>query len=289
MQRILVPTDFSVRSDRGLRRATLLAKRFGASLHLVHVVDPDRPARLVDAERAAAEELLAEQARTLREVDGIDGRSSVAMGDAFAAIAACAEETDSDLVVLGPHRARPLRDTFSGTTAERAIRASRRPVLMALGTPVGHHQRALVATDLSTGSAEAAEALARLGLHRTASISLLSVVAPDEGGIVLAGALQAGTPARTRAEEEVRQAAQALAVFADRLSYKPVTQSVKRESRSVAADICAEARVIGADLIVAGASGRSGVEKMFLGSVASEILRTSDRDVLVVPRRPPDP
>jgi nucleotide-binding universal stress UspA family protein len=34
MQRILVATDFSTRSDRATRRATLLAKRFQADLIL---------------------------------------------------------------------------------------------------------------------------------------------------------------------------------------------------------------------------------------------------------------
>jgi nucleotide-binding universal stress UspA family protein len=37
MDRILVATDFSTRSDRALRRATLIARRTGAALTLLHV------------------------------------------------------------------------------------------------------------------------------------------------------------------------------------------------------------------------------------------------------------
>ncbi|HEU6442162.1 MAG TPA: universal stress protein, partial [Microvirga sp.] len=48
MRTILVATDFSTRSDRALRRATLLARHVSARLVLIHVVDDDRPVRLVE-------------------------------------------------------------------------------------------------------------------------------------------------------------------------------------------------------------------------------------------------
>jgi len=38
MQRIMLATDFSERSDRALRRAVILARAHDASLDLVHVV-----------------------------------------------------------------------------------------------------------------------------------------------------------------------------------------------------------------------------------------------------------
>ena len=37
--RILVPTDFSAPSDAALAAAKELATRFGASLHLVHILE----------------------------------------------------------------------------------------------------------------------------------------------------------------------------------------------------------------------------------------------------------
>ena len=46
MRTILVATDFSERSDRALRRATLFARAQGAKLVLVHGVDDDQPDRL---------------------------------------------------------------------------------------------------------------------------------------------------------------------------------------------------------------------------------------------------
>ncbi|HEX8641345.1 MAG TPA: universal stress protein [Allosphingosinicella sp.] len=50
MDRILVATHFSPRSDRALQRAVLIAQRTRAAITLVHVVDADRPDRLIAAE-----------------------------------------------------------------------------------------------------------------------------------------------------------------------------------------------------------------------------------------------
>jgi nucleotide-binding universal stress UspA family protein len=49
MTRILIATDFPVRSDRATRRASLLARKLGARLTLVHVVDADQPPSLITA------------------------------------------------------------------------------------------------------------------------------------------------------------------------------------------------------------------------------------------------
>lgn len=58
MKRIVVATDFSPRSDRAIRRATLLAKQFSAHLTLLHIIDEQRSERLVEAEREVASQIL---------------------------------------------------------------------------------------------------------------------------------------------------------------------------------------------------------------------------------------
>jgi len=71
MERILVSTDFSTRSDRALRRGSLLARQSSAELVIVHVVDDDQPRRLVEVAQVEATVYLHELARTMRELDGI--------------------------------------------------------------------------------------------------------------------------------------------------------------------------------------------------------------------------
>src|SRR3546814_12334210 len=89
-----------------------------------------------DAQVDASRLILNDTARTIGEFDDVAASSNVVVGDVFSGILRWAEELDADLIVVGPHR-RQFRDAFIGTTAERTIAHSQRPVLMAAGVPYG--------------------------------------------------------------------------------------------------------------------------------------------------------
>lgn len=169
MPKILLATDFSERSDRALRRATLLAREISASLFLVHVVDDDRPRWIVERERKGAERLLAELARTVQDVDRLTCEASVVLSDPFDGIVQETKNKAPDLLVIGSHRRRLLRDVFVGTTAERTIRSVDCPVLMVNAPPVARYRRVLHATDLSDNSRAAVRGLAGLAIGANAA------------------------------------------------------------------------------------------------------------------------
>ncbi|MDX5400874.1 MAG: universal stress protein, partial [Rhodobacterales bacterium] len=139
MQSIMLATDFSERSDRALRRAVILARAHGARIELVHVVDDDRPRSIVEQDTKQARQLLSELARSLEALDGVACGTKVLLADPFAGLTQAVEQTNPDLLVIGPHRRQFLRDAFVGTTAERTIRSVSCPVLMVNGTPVGDY------------------------------------------------------------------------------------------------------------------------------------------------------
>ncbi len=163
-RKILVATDFSTRSDRAIRRASLLARQVSAELVLVHVIDDDRPERLVTAEHREASALLDEVANTTRSLDGVPCRYKVQPGEPFEGILRAADEVNADLIVMGMHRRRPLRDIVIGTTIERVMQEGRRPVLMANAVPAGDYHSILVAVDLSAPAANAARTAQSLGM-----------------------------------------------------------------------------------------------------------------------------
>jgi nucleotide-binding universal stress UspA family protein len=127
IQRLLVPTDFSVCSMRALRYAEELARRFGAEIVLVHV-DESLVARSELAglrEAVAGEEL--ERLVALLEKRGVPARAVVRSGGAAEEIA---EEAESaDLVVMGTHGRTGLAHVLMGSVAERVVRHARCPVL----------------------------------------------------------------------------------------------------------------------------------------------------------------
>lgn len=282
MKKLLVATDFSERSDRALRRAVMLAKGFGAAIMLVHVIDDDQPERLLKVEQAAASQLIEELSKSLLEFDGVDCEPKIVLGDPFAGIIAAIDQFEPDLLVIGPHRRQVLRDIFVGTTAERAIRSSRRPVLMANGVPSRPYRHVLIAVDLSDSSADAVRAVAELGLGNPVVTSVLHVFeAHLEGMLNLGGASE---ESKARYVESERQGAQQeLENFLQGLPIRPDQELVRLLEGSAAETICGVADGIGADLVVVGTRGRGLVGNLLLGSVAGEILRRADRDVLAVP------
>lgn len=282
MKRILVATDFSTRSDRALRRATLLARQTSAEIVLVHVVDDDQAPRLLKAEEREATQLLEDLAATLREIDRVPCEAHVMLGEPFQVIANIAENIDSDVVVMGPHRRQALRGVFIGTTIERTIRQIRRPVIMANAVPSGLYNRILVTTDLSDCSATAVKEAGKLGFLNHTEVLLLHGFDAPAQGMVIRSSMTSDQLKDYIAEEEERATGE-LTEFMRKVELTPSRRLVQLIDGSAPATIQDCIRKHKADLVVIGTHGRTGPAKFFLGSVAEEVLRSSEIDVLVVP------
>ena len=133
--RILVPTDFSEMSDAALDYARVLARRFGASLHLLHVLDdpfvteglaaeayiteaPSIRTSMLDEARSR----LAHRAAGCTTTEAIFGRGAVT-------IVEYAQQCGSDLIVMGTHGRTGLAHLLLGSVAERVVRLAPCPVL----------------------------------------------------------------------------------------------------------------------------------------------------------------
>lgn len=279
--RILTATDFSARSDRALRRALLLCRTLPAGLTLLHVVDGDRPAEMVESERRIADALLSAICRTLREQDRIDAEPLQRSGEAFEGIVDASAQLDADLIVLGAHRRQILRDVFVGTTAERTVRYAQRPVLMANAVPAAPHRRIAVAVDGSEASASALRAVLDLGLDRGASLTLLHLF--DALAIDLRLRTPAGIGETEYLAQEHARAEQEMRSFLHLRGLPDLPLALRRNDAGTGATLCAAAAELSADLLVLGTRGRGG--RAALGSVAAAVLGAATVDVLVVPAR----
>jgi universal stress protein A len=136
---ILVPIDFSVHSKNALKFAVPLAEQFGASLHLVYVVEPTiYPADLgfgqvvlpgVEDElrQKGSEELKALIEREIGERVG--ATSSVRTGNPHHEILLEAEEKEVDIIVVATHGHSGVEHMLFGSTADRIVRHAKCPVL----------------------------------------------------------------------------------------------------------------------------------------------------------------
>ena len=282
MQTIMVATDFSERSDRALRRAALLAKQFEADVTLVHVVDDDQPAYIVDSERQQAEALLRRLADTMHKVDGLACDARVIISAPFVGIVQGVEDVAPDLLIIGPHRRQVLKDAFVGTTAERAIRSVSCPVLMANAPPVASYRHVMQTTDLSDVSGDAMRRFSSLGIGRAAQNSVLYVY--DVPALHL---VRLDAPSKEEREyyqmEQCKEVARELSEFLSSTGVTNVDTVLRYQASTVAHEILKSADEEKADLIVISTRGRGGLAKLVLGSVAEQVLAQSLVDVLTVP------
>lgn len=281
IDRILVATDLSTRSDRALRRAILIARRVGASLSLVHVVDSDLPARMVEAERAAAAAILNDAVETIRDGDGVDAEARVVADDVPSGILDAADEIDARLIVLGPHRTR-FRDVFVGTTVERIVRRSRRPVLVAVQPPAADYRRTLLAMDFDEGSKAAARAALAMGAFEHTDVTLIHAFdAP--AARAMRRAMESPDEVEAYVAVERRRAAERLRDLVAELGLPPSDRRIAPIEGTPARSLVEAAASEAADLLVMGTNKRKGFERLLIGSVTENVLRDVSADVMIVP------
>jgi nucleotide-binding universal stress UspA family protein len=173
---ILVPTDFSEHSQHALRYAASLGERFGATLHVLHVVTlhgyegdrqvtdiPDMTPLLEAADKAARAHLDA------GAVHGGEAEATVVKAvergvNAWDPILGYARDKPIDLIVMAMHSGSRLARFLIGSVTERVLRFAPCPVLVLEkgdrdfvdpATMAVRLERAVVADDLSDKTARA--------------------------------------------------------------------------------------------------------------------------------------
>ena len=287
MDRLLLATDFSTRSDRALRRAALIADKSGAAITLLHVIDDDQPKYLIDRHHQAAAMLLEDAVKTIRQFDRVEADMNIMTGDVASSIVQVAEEIDAAMIVVGPYR-RKLKNIFIGTTAERTIERSDRPVLMANGMPSGVYERTFLALDLDDASRSAVRAARALGvIEGTVVTAMHAFDAPAAG--MMRRAMEVPDAIDHYVAGEEAQARPKVEEFLAELDVRPELLLLRPIEAVPAQSILACAEAENAELVVVGTNRRRGAERLLLRSVATEILRQAECDVLVVPADPRGP
>ena len=147
LKQVLVPTDFSRASEAALTYGRALAQRFGATLHLLHVVEND----FLKATPSDPRALVAGTKRTLNgrlteeDLIGLHARAVLEVSDSPAeTIAEYARQERIDLIVMGTHGRSAVAQLLVGSVAERVVRTAPCPVLT-----VRHPEREFVIPDRS--------------------------------------------------------------------------------------------------------------------------------------------
>lgn len=140
LKRIAVPTDFSEYSNNALKYGCALSEKFGADLHLIHVLQdlvamvPEPglafppPGDYIEQLNTSCKDALEKLPDESWSVGGEVIRA-VRQGPAFVEIVRYAKENDIDLLVMGTHGRSGLTHVLLGSVAEKVVRKSPCPVL----------------------------------------------------------------------------------------------------------------------------------------------------------------
>jgi nucleotide-binding universal stress UspA family protein len=292
VRRVLCPVDLSDPSLRALHHAAALAACHGATLHVLHVVPDVVPPVLplvLALPHASVDEVPTQVAQALESflARAALRRPPIAVirqGPVVAAIVGYAVEIAADLLVLGSHGREGVQHVLFGSTAERVLHKASCPTLVVPfhAGDVGSVEsvrftHVLCATDFSPASAKALTLAMSMAREQGAALTVLHVVealAEDEldefPRIAVREHVQVLTKtARDRLRAAVPREAHVCGTVTEVVRYGQAASAILREASDR-----------GADLIVLGAQGHSGLGLLVLGSSTHAVIRRATCPVL---------
>jgi nucleotide-binding universal stress UspA family protein len=289
-RKVLAATDFSTPARHALERAALLAGAHADTrmmlAHVVAVSAFETLRRLLPGDAAALEtgaleqagKSLDELAAHLRDGCACSIETRLLWGAPLAALSGLAEAEQVDLLVMGARGSHFVQEALLGTTTERVLSKSSRPLLAVKQRPLSPYRRILAPVDFSAHAAAAINA-AHAWLPDAEFVLLNAFEVELESTLRFAGLEdeqihQYRIRAREAAQASMSEFVAKLEVPANRLTRQFVHGAATLR-------ILEQEQALDADLIVMGKHGQSVMEELLLGSVTKHVLAHSASDVFI--------
>lgn len=285
---VVLAVDASGDSDGALLAASELATHLGAALEAVAALEPLAAYAIGTEVISVSPEL--EQSRRTEYEARVRGRLARVLGDRpwrcdvrfgspARVVAGAAAERSATLVVAGAGRHGIGARLLGAEVALQTLRLGDRPVLAVAPEWKGRPRRILCAMDFSAPAVRAAR-LAAAMLADGGTLQLVFIEPPSEH----VGLLGESWVAAQRHALKERYAALRPVLEAE----LPAGALLEETSRAglVVDELLVAARLLDADLVAAGTQGRGFLERLFIGSTATGLLRRSTLSVLCAPPPP---
>ena len=154
LNNIIAAIDTSAMADEVLKRAISLAKEESAQITVLHNIEIplfDKPFGNVNDEEAIKQKIAA-------KVDALNANAAVeyfitlTRGKPSNEIVYESEKLQSDLIIIGAHGKKSIKDLFFGSTAHHVVQKSHLPVLIVKTPVTDGYRNVLALTDLSEAS-----------------------------------------------------------------------------------------------------------------------------------------
>lgn len=284
-QRILCATDLSDFSNSAVIQAVDMAKAFGATLYICHVIDLPMvtmhgtalvyPEDQIEEMKTGA----MNQIKALVKGDGLNWEPVVQTGPVSRTLCRLAVDKQVDLTIVSTHGRTGIRRLFLGSVTERLLRTIACPLLIVTGSDEAvagpkpfkgfGFRQIMVGCDFSADSGRAVDYGFSLAQEFEAVIHLVHVVEPyGYPDVTLQDSMQSDTltPMITTCRQRLEDL-----VPKDARNWCKVQIACEAGKPFRALKDYAETHAI--DLIVLGVRGHSLVETMLLGSTTDRVIR----------------
>lgn len=287
LKRIIVGHDLASGGETALKSALTLAKRCGAALRVVHVVEPLHTYQRISHPLTSPytlEEIAQKTGVRLRELTAspelsrVRAEYEVRRGKPFIELIIATRAWQADLIVVGGTS--QMEEPFLGGTSERILRKAFVPVLVAKKPLNLEAKTFLVPTDFSSCARKAAEEALMLAKSFSGRVTFFHVLdLYSSYTVAYAHELGVSVPTPPPSPEELEPEWEA---FLSGLDLEKVDWENCAEEGPAATAIVRKAKEAQTDMIVIGTHGRSGLPHMLLGSVAEKVVRTAPCPVLAI-------
>ena len=269
LERILVATEFGQSEADTVRTAVTVACAFESEILLVHVIPDIRDSPLdLSAQKNAADERLQE---LHAQITGGGVRAAdpiVAVGAPFDEIIELADAHDVNVIIVGSGDQDGESPFRLGLTAEKLARKAHKPVWMVKARATGKLETILCPVDFSDPARRALTNAIHLARAFQAHLTVLTVVQRlAETSVTSAETTDDAQAEYAKAQEQQFDS------FVANFDFHSVDWSRTVRYGRPHEQILALAREQGADLLVMGSTGRTGLARILLGSVAEKVLR----------------
>ena len=266
MEKLLVATDGSIFSESAIREAINLARTCSSKLIAVSVVKTSPefedlvPQVAEKAENRIREHLESVKSRALKE--GIDCEIAVHRGEEpFQNIVNDAAKNQVDMIIIGTHGRTGLKRLMMGSVTAKVIGHAPCKVLVVPKDARLTLDKILIATDGSIFSEMASREAISIAKRCGSNLVVLSVAKRDEN-----------LSAAKESIDKVSKVIEKEGIKVEALTPKGIPFEV----------IVKTAAQKNAGLIVVGSHGRTGTERLLMGSVTERVIGHSESAVLVV-------
>ncbi len=275
MKTILVPTDFSDQATYALDLAYDIAKKSGAAIKVLNVVEASAESSFSATGEATTGsgmdsvyfvQLVKSVKQRLVDIDNdpkyadVKLEGYVEVGNPYESISRTIVDHEVDLVVMGTLGTSGLEEIFVGSNTEKVVRRAHCPVL-SVKEPV--HSDAIkniaLATNLRDDHEELFTELTKLQQLFDATIHIVRINTPSSF-------------------ENDRYYKTEMEKFAQQHGLENYTLNVYNDSDEEDG-IIYFAEQVDADMIAMGTHGRSGISRLLSGSIAEDVVNHSKRPV----------